>query len=462
MQSAVYNGIVANPNAGYPPSLNLTTQNNGVTANFFGSNTKAVLFNKESTTTGYNDLNLIIDGILTSITVADSYDGKDISIVLDDNTSYIFTLNTSVANQALSSFNGYNSVSTEKLRRWRLGYGGDGIGDPSSVQTDPVYIYATGSNVSYSIPSLDVPNYFIVSTVVTNFSAFIDNHILGIINNFDSGNFSNCNLEIITGEGLSANRTVLPVTESATISSNTGDLHTLYYFNTGSSLLGLAKSTVVVPNINLVPSVNYTILYLNSDNQTVTFNFNNVNAAQVVYSYTSSISSLNTTINSTPIKIIYQNPSSLFSSSYVVVDGVSFELKPEKQNYININNKEYVFNVNPDKFSPTQGYYITVLDQEQELLNLLNSPINLEEVSKIKTDDNFVRKTGFVGDCMYVACCIGFACSTECTPNGGCQDDGIAGGACECPCACQTTTYPNGKKSCACNCSLGSFIKCYF
>lgn len=459
MQSAVYDSIVANPNAGYPPALNFTTQNNGVTANFFGSNTKAVLFNKESTTTGYNDLNLIIDGILTSITVANSYNGKDISIVLDDDTSYIFTLDTSVTNQALSSFNGYNSVSTEKLRRWRLGYGGDGIGDPSSVQTTPTYLYATGNDTTYTIPSLDVPNYILVSTLVTNFSAFIDGHILGIINNYDPSNFSNCNLEIITSEGLSANRTVLPVTENATISSTLGDLHTLYYFNTGSSVLGLAKSTVNVPNINLFPSIDYEIIYLSSDNQTVSFNFNNADATQIVYAHTSSISSVNTTINSIPVKIVYKNPSSLYSTSYITLNDTNFELKIEQLNHINIGNKEYTIYVNPNMNSFTQGWYLKVVDLEQEILNLLNQPLNLQAASRMKNDESFVRKSSMG---YYNPCNLGCDFPTTCTPNGGCQDDGIGGGACECPCACMTLSSPGGPTICFCNCSLGSIIKCYF
>lgn len=120
MPSLIFSNIAADPNATNPSSLNLSTKNNGVTATSFGSNAKAILFNAESTQTGSNDANFVVDGSTTQAKFASSYNGKTVALLLNNGESYTYVLNTSQLVQTASANNGFDSVSTEKLRLWNL------------------------------------------------------------------------------------------------------------------------------------------------------------------------------------------------------------------------------------------------------------------------------------------------------------------------------------------------------
>ena len=121
MAIQVFSNMVADPTATNPSSLNLTTQNNGVSATSFGANASAILFNAEATQTGNNIVQFLINGVTTAARVASSYNGKPFAVLLKDgNGSYVYTLNTAQTVQTVSAFNGFDSISPEKLRLWNL------------------------------------------------------------------------------------------------------------------------------------------------------------------------------------------------------------------------------------------------------------------------------------------------------------------------------------------------------
>jgi len=124
---------------------------------------------------------------------------------------------------------------------------------PPAPVPEPVFNYVTSNNTVIPITNLEVPNYFIVTTTVETFSALFDNETLGFSNNFDVTDFALCNLSLNYGTGLSANSEVIFVTQSATLSSISNNLYTVYYTNTGSLIIGFAVSNVYIPPITSYP-----------------------------------------------------------------------------------------------------------------------------------------------------------------------------------------------------------------
>ena len=120
MALTVFSNIVANPDGQFPVAANLTTTNNGVTANSFGSNAKAILFNAVTTTASYNNLQFLVNGVTTSFTVADEYDGETVALLLATGDSYTYTLDVGQTVQTASAYNAFESISTEKTRLWNL------------------------------------------------------------------------------------------------------------------------------------------------------------------------------------------------------------------------------------------------------------------------------------------------------------------------------------------------------
>jgi len=124
--SYVFSNVVANPNATFPTSLNLSLVNNGVSANAndLGS-VKAVLFNAVSPLNGSStQKQFIINGVTTKINIDSAYDTLTFALVVSDGSSYLVTIDDSTTVQEQSSFNSFNSVGPEKLRKWGLEVGG--------------------------------------------------------------------------------------------------------------------------------------------------------------------------------------------------------------------------------------------------------------------------------------------------------------------------------------------------
>jgi hypothetical protein len=129
MPSYYFNGIAADPNSTIPTSINVSTNNNGVNVTSFGPSVKAVLFTvKSSLNSATASVRLNAGGETTLVTIDTAYNSSIVAVLLNNDTSYVFTLNTGTLNQT-GTFNGFDSVSSEKARRWNLGYGGQGLGD---------------------------------------------------------------------------------------------------------------------------------------------------------------------------------------------------------------------------------------------------------------------------------------------------------------------------------------------
>jgi len=120
MASKVFLNIVADPNATIPVSLNLNLDNNGVTVNALDG-AKAVLFNRGDIVLDASTTNITIDvnAITVDIDVDDAYDGTEMAVLLDSGESFVFTVDISTTAQTAAS-NGFDSVSSEKLRLWNL------------------------------------------------------------------------------------------------------------------------------------------------------------------------------------------------------------------------------------------------------------------------------------------------------------------------------------------------------
>jgi hypothetical protein len=120
MALTIFSNIVADPTAQFPEAINLNTTNNGVTATSLGSNAKAILFNAKTTTATYNNLQFLVNGVTTTFTVANEYNGETFALLLNSGDSFTYTINTASALQKLSAYNDFDSISTEKTRLWNL------------------------------------------------------------------------------------------------------------------------------------------------------------------------------------------------------------------------------------------------------------------------------------------------------------------------------------------------------
>jgi hypothetical protein len=434
----VFNSIVALPTVTYPPSLNLSTSSNGVTAVSLGSNIKAVLFNKEETVLGSNLLSFNIDNIVSFINVADSYNGKEIALELTNGDSFSFTLNTSQLRQTLSTYNSFNSINSEKLRRWNLGYGGDGLA-AENIEKSPVVLLIPTSNITYNLYNdLTEPSYLVVKTTVTTFSAYFDNNLLGFINNADLNNFSNNNIELVLSEGLSANKLTIPVTQSATLSTNQGNFYTLYYSNTGSAILGLAKQGVSIPNLTTVPDLSSDdTRYINQPNQTITMD--NEDSIYVV-SYTNQISSFKAIINSTEVEFKVQNVGvfeglgSFGQNITVSYEGNTYPIitNSSQLNFLSINGEEYGVNFGIYKI-PSKGWSFLISkiparyyeDERQQNISPRYSEDGCN--SHWKLTQEYIPATGKTYIRVHFEGCGG-SCPEDC-PEQSCQQNGPALGA---------------------------------
>ena len=103
-------------------------------------------------------------------------------------------------------------------------------------------------------------SYFIVDNNAVNTFVLTFNGIDGITisDNFDVTNFTNCSLDFAfnTSDVIEiSNKTGIFVTESATFSTVNNELFTLYYYNTGSLILGLAPASISLPEPLSLPAL---------------------------------------------------------------------------------------------------------------------------------------------------------------------------------------------------------------
>lgn len=124
--SYVFSNVVADPDAIIPTSLNLTLNNNGVSAsNILLGNVKAVLFNAIDPTGGSSTpYEFEVNGLTTTVEFEANYDGETIALVLETGESYLVELDFGATTQYLSTYNGFDSVGPEKIRKWGLEVGG--------------------------------------------------------------------------------------------------------------------------------------------------------------------------------------------------------------------------------------------------------------------------------------------------------------------------------------------------
>jgi len=121
MASIVFTNQVANPNATNPTSLNLSLTSNGVDLWSIGSNAEGLLFNAESTLGGSTTVcSVTANGIKTVFRANNSYNNKGFALLLNDGTSFTFTLATGTPNAQTLTFNGFDSVGPERIRKWNL------------------------------------------------------------------------------------------------------------------------------------------------------------------------------------------------------------------------------------------------------------------------------------------------------------------------------------------------------
>ena len=111
------------------------------------------------------------------------------------------------------------------------------------VPTEPLRIAVNSTGVTVTV--IPTEQYtFIVNETISNFLLKVGNLLpITLINNFNAGNFSDCNLGITVNSDVSASKSQVYVTDSVDLSTVKGDLFTFYYLNTGSLILGFSPKS---------------------------------------------------------------------------------------------------------------------------------------------------------------------------------------------------------------------------
>ena len=124
--------------------------------------------------------------------------------------------------------------------------------DEAKNYNDPTFYYVTSNNTNINIG--DFSSYVIVNTAVNIFSLTYNSvYVISAENFFDQNNLLNCYLSANYSTNLSANKTLIYITDNALISADNSDYLTLYYFNTGSLILGFSVNGTPVPPITSYP-----------------------------------------------------------------------------------------------------------------------------------------------------------------------------------------------------------------
>jgi len=124
MPSLVFNNqIVPDPTSYTPDSLNLTSSLSGVSFGSAGANAKAVLFNAKPSSQLSNvnqTYTVTVEGVATTISIDDAYDTETFALLLTDDRSYTFVVNSGGPTADSLTNNRFDSVGPEKRRLWNL------------------------------------------------------------------------------------------------------------------------------------------------------------------------------------------------------------------------------------------------------------------------------------------------------------------------------------------------------
>ena len=115
MPSYIFDSEVSNPNKTVPGSLNFSLTSDNVRVDAFGTNANALLFNKKTT---LNNVLVSCTANGTSFKIDTAYHNT-LFAVASGRASSVFTANSGTAAQT-TSFNGFDSVGPDDLRRWNL------------------------------------------------------------------------------------------------------------------------------------------------------------------------------------------------------------------------------------------------------------------------------------------------------------------------------------------------------
>ena len=112
---------------------------------------------------------------------------------------------------------------------------------------DPIYVSINNDGFLMNLNS-DENYYFVVNESVDNFRFFIDGlDGFTLQNNYNINDFYDCNLGITTTSLIASDVPSLYVTQKCTLSTINNEYFTLYYYNTGSLVLGFSLSSVDLP-----------------------------------------------------------------------------------------------------------------------------------------------------------------------------------------------------------------------
>ena len=125
------------------------------------------------------------------------------------------------------------------------------VEDAAINYINPVYTYISFNGQSANINPQG--NYLIVDTGVTNFTVTFGAYTVNLDNYFTPGNLATSYLSANYSAGLSANKTEIYYNTNATISANNNIFYTLYYYTTGSLILGFSYAARNLPSIGSYP-----------------------------------------------------------------------------------------------------------------------------------------------------------------------------------------------------------------
>jgi hypothetical protein len=167
------------------------------------------------------------------------------------------------------NFTDFDSKSSLLSGDFLVGYKNDGSAEFRTTLNDIVNylknifvqknnnpIYVTIDNNGFVMNLNSQENYyFTVDELVNNFKFFIDGlDGFTLQNNFNPADFYDCNLGITTTNLIASDVPSLYVTQKCTLSTINDDYFTLYYYNTGSLVLGFSVSSVNLPPPFITPT----------------------------------------------------------------------------------------------------------------------------------------------------------------------------------------------------------------
>lgn len=203
-----------------------------------------------------------------------------------------------------------------------------------AVNKQPLYLFADNDQTLTITTTGTNSAYVIVNSNVSAFNFKVNGYDGMYLNSYYSASaLSACFLTLTGTSQLTADNNIIYAGQNITLSSINGALHTFYFFNTGSFLLGIgSKSTplrpidvapLIIPNIPTIYAIPPRYGYIDGINKK-TFNVNTLNRQTTYVILNTAIDNFSLTINETGLlsaQNVFYNTANTLSASYITLSG---------------------------------------------------------------------------------------------------------------------------------------------